>query len=114
MPRSLPSYSIRTFQLRLFVHVHTEIGAWRRSQYGQSPVYSLFGMGMQRVDAERLECGESRLLANSYSPGGAMEISRRRRFAPPPANFHRLSGARSSFAEFASSLSHRRFALCEN
>jgi hypothetical protein len=30
------------------------------------------------------------------------------RFAPPPANFRRPSGARKSFAEFASSITSRR------
>src|SRR6266540_4402329 len=49
------------------------------------------------------------LLANSSSPGGAADISRWLRFAPPPANVRRASGAGNNFAEFASSIARDRF-----
>jgi len=52
----------------------------------------------------RLSHAGSILLANSFSAGGARDISRWRSEAQPPANIPRPSGARNSFAEFANSI----------
>jgi hypothetical protein len=53
--------------------------------------------------------------SNSGVPAGTLtiffDLSRWLRFAPPPANFRRPSGAENNFAEFASSIrSERAFA----
>jgi hypothetical protein len=62
------------------------------------------GPRAERAPDQDWSCRESR----SGVPAGTQtiffDLSRWLRSAPPPANFRRPSGARNSFAEFASSI----------
>jgi hypothetical protein len=71
-------------------------------------------IGFYPFAGSALACGVQRgliLLANSFSAGGARDISQWLSEVSPPAHVPRPSGAENNFAEYASSISPRRLAF---